>query len=113
MSLVQRLIGNKSKNPDDYAEAKFKDQEPTEQDAEYLIKTVRVMGQSDVLTVKDELFEGNIVFMEIPSTSQVSEEYMIDEVKQAVDQVGGDIAYRNEEEIIVAPNNFFIVKERQ
>lgn len=113
MSFMKSLLGGGSDSPDDYAEAEFEGREQTEQTAEHLIQTVSVEGTKDILTVKDHLHEGNIVFMEIPSTSKISAEHILDDVKQTVDQIGGDMAARTEEEVIVAPAGFFIARKRQ
>lgn len=113
MSLLKKVLGENEQDPQDYPQAEFEDDSQTEQKAEHLIQTVTVQGTKDILTVKDHLHEGNIVFMEIPSTSNLSAEHILDDIKQTVEQLGGDIAYRNDEEVIVAPQGFYISRERQ
>jgi len=113
MSLLQKVLGGGESSPNDYPQAEFEDQESTEQNAEHLIQTVEVTGSKDILTVKDHLHEGNIVFMEIPQRSQLSAEHIVEDIKQTVEQLGGDIAWRTEDEVVVAPSGFYISRERQ
>jgi len=113
MSLLQNVFGSGDEDPQEYPHAEFEESQQTEQEAKHLIQTVEVTGTKDILTVKDHLHEGNIVFMEIPSSSNISAEHILDDIKQTVEQLNGDIAARTEDEIIVAPNGFYISRKRE
>lgn len=113
MSLLKKYLGSGDDSPEEYPQAEFENQEETEQQAEHVIQTVEVSGSKDILTVKDNLHEGNIVFMELSSRAQLSDEHIVEDVKQTVEQLGGDIVHRAEDEVIVAPSGFYISRDRQ
>lgn len=112
MGVLDSLLSSDEETPQDYPRAEFKDKEQTAEDAEYVIQTVEVKGTKDILTVKDQLNDGNIVFMEVPQTAQLSPEHIQNEIKQTVERLGGDIVARSDSELIVAPNGFYISRER-
>lgn len=112
MSILDSVLGSNEDKPQDYARAEFENSEQTAEDAEYLIQTVEVKGTKDILTVKDQLNDGNIVLLEIPATSQLSAEHIRNEIKQTVDQLNGDIVARSDEELVVTPSGFYVNRER-
>lgn len=113
MSLLKKVLGQDEDDPQEYPKAEFEDSGQTEQEAKHIIQTVEVRGTKDILTVKDHLNEGNIVFLEIPSSSNISAEHILDDIKQTVEQLNGDIAYRTDDEVIATPAGFYISRERQ
>lgn len=115
MGTLSRLFGNSSddtgKRDSKYREVERLDsdvstKETNGEEVNYIIQTVEIKQNTDVLQAKDELRDGHIVIADFSDLSAgMDEDRVKDELSTAVNDVGGDIVLQNtDEHIILAPN---------
>lgn len=73
--------------------------------AETLVQCINVNQNTDIIQTKDELRNGNIVIADISQLSSgLSEERVLKDLRQAVEDINGDIAMQNtDEHVILTP----------
>jgi SepF-like predicted cell division protein (DUF552 family) len=73
--------------------------------AEILVQCINVNQNTDIIQTKDELRNGNIVIADISQLSSgLSEERVLKDLRQAVEDMNGDIAMQNtDEHVILTP----------
>lgn len=76
-----------------------------EQNAETLVQCINVNQNTDIIQTKDELRNGNIVIADISQLSSgLSEERVLKDLRQAVEDINGDIAMQNtDQHVILTP----------
>lgn len=116
MGLVDKLVGERDgRSMDDYAELDAPDSEVADKNtAECQIHVASLESQTDMLDIKDALYEGDIVIADISGMEEQSRqlESYTDELKQAAHEVGGDIAQMGEDQIIIAPTGVAISRTK-
>jgi SepF-like predicted cell division protein (DUF552 family) len=78
------------------------------------IHIARIGEKNDVIDIKDALYDGDIVIADVTrhSTQDRTMEHIIDELQQVVKEVDGDIAQKDDDQIIIAPTGVRISRER-
>lgn len=74
-----------------------------------------VKGQQDTMKIKDMLYEGDIVIIDLKYTDSagMNKEYVVEQLKKVVNEVDGDIAAQGEDEqIVVTPNGISISRQK-
>jgi len=97
--------GISSKSEDDYRDVTDADVSASNTGSGPQIKSAEVSSQNDVVPVKDAIYEGNIVIIDLAGLSPGSRrwERIEDELVQLTEEVGGDIALNNDTQCIIAP----------
>lgn len=77
----------------------------TSKEAEMIVQSININQNTDVIQAKDEIRNGNIVIADISQLSSgLSEERVLGDLEEAVNDVNGDIAMQNtDEHVILAP----------
>lgn len=112
MSLFEKLRGG-SRTADDIPKAELRDGEvPEQSSAGVTVFSTQVTQNTDLLKVKDQLYNGNMVIIEL-----VNEDYSLDrervfeELKNTVDDTKGDIALTDENTVVVTPASVAISRD--
>lgn len=115
MGTLSRILGNSSDDKSEKRQNKYREVErldsdvsttETNEQVNYIIQTVEIRQNTDVLQAKDELRDGHIVIADFSDLSAgMDEDRVKDELSTAVNDVGGDIVLQNtDEHLILAPN---------
>ncbi|MFC7059592.1 cell division protein SepF [Halovenus salina] len=115
MGLMSKIFGEgSSRQTEDYVElsADGLAVEDTNPDTE--IRIANIGEKTDVIDIKDEVYDGNIVLADITrhSTKDRTMEHITDELKQVVNEVGGDIVQKDDDQLIITPSGVRISRER-
>jgi SepF-like predicted cell division protein (DUF552 family) len=116
MGLMSKILGESgaSRKTEDYVELSTDDLEADDLEAETEVKIAQISNKSDVIEIKDEVYDGNIVIADITrhSTQDRTMEHITDELKQVAKEVRGDIVQKDDDQLIIAPTDARISRER-
>jgi SepF-like predicted cell division protein (DUF552 family) len=109
MATLKKIFGGGTTTPDthDYVKLNLDDYEDIEEvePAEMYIRIAQLKNLKDVVDLKKEIYDGNILFIDISLIKQdkFNLDRAVKELKQVVQDVHGDIAGIGDEQVIVAP----------
>jgi len=114
MGLMSKILGESSRNTGDYIELSAGDLATEDVEAKMQIKIAKIGDKTDVIDIKDEVYDGNIVIADITrhSTQDRTMEHITDELKQVAKEVHGDIVQKDDDQLIIAPTGVSISRER-
>ena len=83
--------------------------------AEHYVKPVALEQQEDVEQIKSELAQGNIVLMNIKEMSKRPNtlKSIVDDLKESVEKLNGDIARIDDDKILLTPKKIKIIKTKK
>ncbi len=83
--------------------------------AEHYVKPVALEQQEDVEQIKNELAQGNIVLMNIKEMEKRPNtlKSIVDDLKDSVEKMNGDIARIDNEKILLTPKKIKIIKTKK
>ena len=117
MSLLEKFIGGKREELDIEEMLNNLDVDETSiyDNADALVKPVSLNTEQDVTVVIEEAKKGNIVLLNIADLSKRNalklREY-VDQIKQTVSSIDGDIARISQEKVLITPARVKIFKKR-
>ncbi|MHC1585513.1 MAG: cell division protein SepF [Candidatus Syntropharchaeia archaeon] len=114
---VEKLIGKRQK-PDvsEYIDLDIGEyeQELEETPVEMYVKTAELTHTNDIPDIRKEIYDGNIVIMDISLAKQ--DKLLIDraisDLKEAVNDVGGDIAGMGDDYVVITPGRVKIDRKK-
>jgi len=116
MGLMSKILGESgsSRETGDYVELHADDFDATSIEAERQVRIARISGSSDVIDIKDAVYDGDIVVADITrhSTQDRTMEHISDELKQVATEVGGDIVQKDDDQLIITPAGVTVSRER-
>ena len=116
MGLMSTILGEQggSRRKEDYVELTADGLSMEEAAAGTNIHIARIGEKTDVIDIKDAVYDGDIVLADVTrhTTQDRTMEHIIDELQQVVKEVDGDIAQKDDDQIIVAPTGVRISRER-
>lgn len=116
MGLMSKILGESgsSRQTGDYVELSAGDLATDEIEAETQVKIAKIGDKTDVIDIKDEVYDGNIVIADITrhSTQDRTMEHITDELKQVAREVHGDIVQKDDDQLIITPTGVSISRER-
>ncbi len=116
MGLMSKILGESgsSRKTGDYVELSADDLSAEDLEAERQIKIAKIGDKSDVIDIKDEIYDGNIVIADITrhSTQDRTMEHITDELKRVAKEVNGDIVQKDDDQLIISPTGVRISRER-
>jgi len=116
MGLMSKILGESgsSRQTEDYVELDADDFDTTGGEAQQQVRIARISNKSDVIEIKDAVYDGDIVVADITrhSTQDRTMEHISDELKQVVNEVGGDIVQKDDDQLIITPAGVGIARER-
>lgn len=124
MGILKRLseIFNTSKNQKngspiiggrDYVEIDPNSYEHIEEskNQDILVHVAEPNNQTDIMDIKDLIYDGDIVIID-PFNWEKDQEKLTQELKEAINDIDGDIAMKRNEEFIVVPTGIKISREK-
>ena len=115
MGLMSKILGGGgSQRPTDYVELTADDLATDEVAANTRVRIAQLGEKSDVIAIKDAVYDGDIVIADITrhTTSDRTMEHITDELRQVAQEVGGDIVQKDDDQLIVTPSNVAVSRER-
>ena len=116
MGLMSKILGESgsSRQTEDYVELSADDLAMDDIEADMQIKIAKIGEKTDVIEIKDEVYDGNIVIADITrhSTQDRTMEHITDELKQVAREVHGDIVQKDDDQLIITPTGVSISRER-
>jgi SepF-like predicted cell division protein (DUF552 family) len=116
MGLMSKILGGSgsSRKTEDYVELSADDLAAEDLEAETEVKIAQIGDKTDVIDIKDEVYDGNIVIADITrhSTQDRTMEHITDELKQVAKEVRGDIVQKDDDQLIITPTGARISRER-
>jgi Uncharacterized conserved protein len=116
MGLMSKILGENggARETEDYVTLDAGDVELGDVNADTLVHIADIGDKSDVVGIKDAVYDGDVVIADITrhSTSDRTMEHITDELKQVAREVGGDIVQKDDDQLIVTPAGVQISRER-
>jgi len=115
MGLMSKIFGDgATRETDDYVELTADDIAEDQVSARMEVRIANIGDKSDIIEIKDEVYDGNIVLADITrhSTQDRTMEHITDELKQVAKEVGGDIVQKDDDQLIITPTDIRINRER-
>ena len=116
MGLMSKILGESgpSRQTEDYVELQADNVDAASVESERQVRIDRISGSTDVIDIKDAVYDGDIVVADITrhSTTDTTMERISDELKQVADEVGGDIVQKDDDQLIITPAGVSVSRER-
>jgi len=116
MGLMSKIFGDAggSRKTGDYVELTAGDLAIDDVEADLQIRIANIGDKSDVIDIKDAVYDGDIVIADITrhSTQDRTMEHITDELKQVAREVNGDIVQKDDDQLILTPTGVRISRER-
>lgn len=118
MGFMDKLLGeqgsHRRRSVEDYVEIDLDDIEATPDEAGTQVHIAEIDGQRDLIEIKDAVYDGDIVIADIVRlrTSDNTVEHIIDELRQVAHEVDGDIVQKGDDQIIIAPTDVGINRQK-
>ena len=116
-SLIDRIFGSRPHaEPDEYLELDLGEYEEVleEEPAGTYVKVAELVNVSNLTQLKDEVYKGNIVIIDIAHVKQdrVTLDRIVKELRQVATDIHGDIAGLGDGQIIVTPMSIKIDRKK-
>jgi SepF-like predicted cell division protein (DUF552 family) len=108
MGLMSKILGESggTRQTADYVEidGDAVDAEPAM--AKTQVRIAKIGDKQDVIDIKDAVYDGDVVIADITrhTTKDRTMEQITDELKQVANEVGGDIAQKGDDQLIITPH---------
>ena len=115
MGLMSKILGESggARKKEDYVEisGEAADTQPTAARTE--VRIAKIGDKQDVMDIKDAVYDGDVVIADITrhTTQDRTMEHITDELKQVADEVGGDIAQKGDDQLIITPHGVAINRD--
>jgi SepF-like predicted cell division protein (DUF552 family) len=115
MGLLSKIFGENDRDKDrgEYVELSSERIE-MEGETEQTVRIARIDEKNDTVAIKDAVYDGDVVIADITrhTTQDRTMEHIIDELKQATNEVGGDIIQKDDDQLILTPADVEIDRDR-
>ena len=115
MGLMSKILGESggSRHKDDYVEIESGNVDTTAAGVSMEVRIAKIGDKQDVIDIKDAVYDGDIVIADITrhTTQDRTMEHITDELKQVANEVGGDIAQKGDDQLIIAPHSVAINRD--
>ncbi len=114
MSFVDKLLGQKKRrNTSEYIELDLEEHEGElkSKEAEKILHIAEPESREGLMDIKDLIYEGDVVIVELSRWSK-KDERLIDELRKASEEIGGDIVQVGKDKVIIVPNGMKINREK-
>ena len=114
MGIMSKLLGGDSHSAEDYVELDADEFETGATEAAMEIRFASISEQTDVIDIKDAVYDGDIVVADITrhSTTDRTMEHISDELRQVAEEVGGDIVQKDDDQILITPGGVAISRSK-
>jgi SepF-like predicted cell division protein (DUF552 family) len=115
MGLMSKILGESggTRQKEDYVEIEGEDLESASTQADMEVRIAKIGDKQDVIDIKDAVYDGNVVIADITrhTTKDQTMEHITDELKQVANEVGGDIAQKGDDQLIITPHRVLINRD--
>jgi len=115
MGLMSKILGDSggTRQKEDYVEIEAGDLDATSATANTQVRIAKIADKQDVIDIKDAVYDGDVVIADITrhTTKDRTMEHITDELKQVADEVGGDIAQKGDDQLIITPHGVAINRD--
>ncbi|WP_302082275.1 cell division protein SepF [Salinibaculum rarum] len=116
MGLMSKILGDSggTRATEDYVELSAGNLDVADSEASRQVRIANISDKSDVIDIKDAVYDGDIVVADITrhSTNDRTMEHITDELKQVAREVGGDIVQKDDDQLLITPAGVAISRER-
>ncbi|QZA89624.1 cell division protein SepF [Salinarchaeum sp. IM2453] len=114
MKMLKHVYPNRHRmSEDDYAEIDAPNTEHLNGPNGIAINIAEIRTQQDLLDAKDVLYGGDILVVYLEGEkSALSSSHIMDELRNTVEEVGGDIVQKGEDQLIVTPQTVQINRNK-
>jgi SepF-like predicted cell division protein (DUF552 family) len=115
MGLMSKILGGReSRSADEYVEIHPDEVDTAPVDASMRVRIAEISEQSDVIDIKDAIYDGDLVLADITRlrTEDRTTEHIVDELRQVAEEVDGDIVQKGDDQLIVTPTGVTISREK-
>jgi SepF-like predicted cell division protein (DUF552 family) len=114
MGLMSKIIPDSggARQKEDYVEINS-DAVDTTTTAHTDVRIAKISDKQDVIDIKDAVYDGSVVIADITrhTTQDRTMEHITDELKQVASEVGGDIAQKGDDQLIITPHGVAINRD--
>ena len=115
MGLMSKILGESggSRHKDDYVEIDSGNVDTTAAGVSMEVRIAKIGDKQDVIGIKDAVYDGDVVIADITrhTTQDRTMEHITDELKQVANEVGGDIAQKGDDQLIITPHGVAINRD--
>ena len=111
---MTKILGaDEGRGPREYVELDAEDVERDAGDAGMQVHIAEISDQTDVIDIKDAVYDGDFVIADITrhSTTDTTTEHVIDELRQVTREVDGDIVRKGDDQLIITPHGVEINRD--
>jgi hypothetical protein len=115
MGIMNTLLsGGQTHSTDDYVTLDLDDFDTARAEADTQVHIAEIGGQSDVIAIKDAVYDGDIVIADVTRLriNDSTMEHIIDDLQQVAREVDGDIVQKGDDQIIVVPQSVSISRRK-
>ena len=115
MGIMTKILGaNDGRGSEDYVELDPDDVDAPAGDAGMQVHIAEITDQTDVIDIKDAVYDGDFVIADITrhSTTDHTTDHVIDELRQVTREVGGDIVRKGDDQLIITPTGVTVAREK-
>ena len=115
MGIMSKIVGSDGRHStDQYLDLDVEGIEPSRGDAGMSVRIATIAERQDVIDIKDAVYDGDLVIADITrhTTTDNTMKRIVDELRQVAEEVDGDIAQKGDEQIIVAPTDVAVAREK-
>jgi SepF-like predicted cell division protein (DUF552 family) len=115
MGLMSKILGEAggARQKSDYVEIDANEVDTAPAGARTEVRIAKISDKQDVIDIKDAVYDGAVVIADITrhTTQDRTMEHITDELKQVADEVGGDIAQKGDDQLIITPHGVAINRD--
>jgi SepF-like predicted cell division protein (DUF552 family) len=115
MGLMSKIIPDSggTRQKEDYVEIDGEAGEAQASGADTELRIAKISEKQDVIHIKDAVYDGDVVIADITrhTTQDRTMEHITDELKQVANEVGGDIAQKGDDQLIITPHGVAINRD--
>ncbi|WP_415378734.1 cell division protein SepF [Halosimplex sp. TS25] len=115
MGLMSKILGDSagSRHKDDYVEIDSDGVDAGGAATRMELRIAKIGDKQDVIDIKDAVYDGDVVIADITrhTTQDRTMEHITDELKQVANEVGGDIAQKGDDQLIITPHGVAINRD--
>jgi SepF-like predicted cell division protein (DUF552 family) len=112
---MSKILGDagSSRQKEDYVEIEAESLESLSASADMQVRIAKIGDKQDVVDIKDAVYDGDVVIADITrhTTKDRTMEHITDELKQVANEVGGDIAQKGDDQLIITPHGVAINRD--
>ena len=115
MGIMSKIVGGDGQHStDEYLDLGAEGIEPSRGGAGMSVRIATISERQDVVEIKDAVYDGDLVIADITrhTTTDETMRHIVESLRQVAEEVDGDIAQKGDDQIIVAPTDVGVAREK-